>query len=162
MSMSDRPNTQPTTPARPAGVDGDGLDAYPTYRDGGTSPHVATATRPTDSNLPRSRRTFGLPLLIGIIAFALVILVGVIGGGMNMFASSDEAEPEDGAAAPVAGAPAAADAPAFGETPEAPGTLDRDVEVQTQTGPGEVEATPGAIDSPGGDVTEPVGEAPAQ
>ena len=27
-----------------AGVEGDGLDAYPTYRDGRTSPHTATAT----------------------------------------------------------------------------------------------------------------------
>ena len=160
MSTSDRPTTPPSS--RPAGVEGDGLDAYPTYRDGRTSPHTATATKPTDSDLPRSRRTFGLPLLIGVLAFALVLIIAIIGGGMNMFASSDDAAPEDGAAAPVAGEPPASAAPAMGEAPEAAGTLDRDVEVDAQTSPGEVEATPGAIDSPGGDVTDPVGEAPAQ
>ena len=160
MSTSDRQATPTST--RPAGVEGDGLDAYPTYRDAGTSPHVATANRPTDSNLPRSRRTFGLPLLLGILAFALLLIIAVIGGGMNMFATSDEAASGDGAAAPVAGGNPGSSAPAMGETPEAPGTLDRDVEVDTQTSPGEVEATPGAIDAPGGEITEPVGEAPAQ
>ncbi len=162
MSMSERPSPPSAPPGRPAGAEGDGLDAYPTYRDGATTPHSATNTRPTDSDLPRSRRTFGLPLLIGILAFAAVLIIAVIGGGMNMFATSDEAEPESGAAAPVAGAPAAGGTTAQGEAPEAPGTLDRDVEVDTRTSPGEVEATPGAIDAPGGQVTEPVGEAPAQ
>ncbi len=160
MSTSDR-QTTPTS-SRPAGVEGDGLDSYPTYRDAGTSPHTATSTRPTDTNLPRSRRTTSWPLLIGLIAFALVIVIYLVTGGVNMFASSDEAASGDGAAAPVAGGTPASSAPAMGETPEAPGTLDRDVEADTRTSPGEVEATPGPIDSPGGEVTEPVGEAPAQ
>ena len=159
-------DTRPTDPnvsnSRPAGVDGDGLDAYPTYRDARSTSHAPTGQKPTDTNLPRSRRTFGLPMLLGLLAFALVIVIYLIAGGINMFATSEEAASGDGTAAPVAGAPAASDTPAFGEQAEAPGTLDQDVDAGGQTSPGEVEATPGAIDSPGGDITEPVGEAPAQ
>lgn len=162
MATDTRPTDQTAANARPAGVEGDGLDSYPTYHDGRSTPHTATNTRPTDTNLPRSRRTFGLPFLIGILAFAAVIVIYLITGGINMFATSEEAEPEDAASAPVAGAPAAADMPAAGEQAEAPGTLDQDVEAGGQTSPGQVEATPGAIDSPGGEITEPVGQAPAQ
>jgi hypothetical protein len=110
----------------------------------------------------RSQRTFALPFLIGLLAFAAVIVIYLITGGINMFATSDEAAPEDASSAPVAGAPAAADMPAGGEQAETPGTLDRDVDAGSQTSPGQVEAAPGAIDSPGGELTEPVGEAPAQ
>ena len=45
------------TQRRP-GVEGDGMDTYPTYRDGPVRPHRATATKPTDVALPRSRRTY--------------------------------------------------------------------------------------------------------
>ena len=70
---SARPQTQPP------GVEGEGLDPYPTYRDGPTTPHRATATKPTDVGLPRSRRTSAVPILIGLVVFALVMLV-IVGG----------------------------------------------------------------------------------
>jgi hypothetical protein len=162
MVTDNRPTSSAGTNARPAGVEGDGLDSYPTYHDARTTPHATTNTRPTDTDLPRSRRTYGLPLFLGLLAFAAVIVIYMVMGGINMVATSEEAEPEDAAAAPVAGAPAAADTPAFGEQAEAPGTLDRDVDAGGSTSPGQVEAAPGAIDSPGGEITEPVGQAPAQ
>lgn len=164
MATPIRPTEAPLQANRPAGSDGDGLDAYPTYHDGPTTAGAAPQTRPTDTALSRSRRTYGWPLLIGLLIFALVIVIRIVWGGMNMAATSDAAlTPADGATTPVSGAPVQQGTPtAADETAESPGTLDRDVEAQSQASPGEVEATPGSVDAPGGDVTQPVREAPAQ
>ena len=51
------PDRNPRPQTQPPGVEGEGLDPYPTYRDGPTTPHRATSTKATDVNLPRSRRT---------------------------------------------------------------------------------------------------------
>jgi hypothetical protein len=139
----------------------------PTYRDGPETPHRVTATKPTDVGLPRSRRTFALPLLIGLAVFALVIVIRIVWGSMNMADTADEAlSPGQPASAPINAPAAGTVAPAAGTpAPEAPGTLDRDVEAETTTGAGEVQATPGGVDVPGGTQTEsPAGQpaAPAQ
>jgi hypothetical protein len=139
------------------------MEPYPTYRDAGTSPHTATTTKPTDVGLPRSRRTYALPILIGLAVFALVIIIRLVWGSINMAQSTDEAmSPGDPASTPAATAPATGALPDAASAPEAEGTLDRDVEPQSTAGPGEVEADPGAVDVPGGNVTEPVAPAPAQ
>jgi hypothetical protein len=153
---SERPTNEP---ARPAGAEGDGMDRYPTYRDGPETTHRVTATKPTDVGLPRSRRTFALPLLIGLAVFALVIVIRIVWGSMNMAGTADDAlSPGQPANAPInAPTAGAAGAPA----PEAAGTLDRDVEAETTTGAGEVEATPGGADVPGGAQTEPPTGQPA-
>lgn len=150
---SERPTNEPV---RPAGAEGDGMDRYPTYRDGPETPHRVTATKPTDVGLPRSRRTFALPLLIGLAVFALVIIIRVVWGSMNMAGTADEAlSPGRPASAPINAPATGAGAPAA-ETQgtEAPGTLDRDVEADSTTGAGDVEATPGGADVPGGTQTE--------
>lgn len=164
MAASERPTD---TPARPAGSEGDGMDRYPTYRDGPETPHRVTETKPTDVGLPRSRRTFATPILIGLAVFALVIVIRIVWGSMNVASTTDDAlSPGAPASPPVAASPgnAGGAAPAAAtQTPEAPGTLDRDVEAQTTTGPGETEATPGAVDVPGGAQTQsPGAPAPAQ
>jgi hypothetical protein len=140
------------------------MDQYPTYRDAGTTPHQATTTKPTDVGLPRSRRTYALPIFIGLVVFALIIVIRIVWGSINMVATTEEAmTPGDAATPPAAMAPATAGPPeAATETPEAEGTLDRDVEPQPAAGPGEVQSDPGAIDVPGGETTEPVAPAPAQ
>ena len=162
MATPIRPGNDTREPVQPAGTAGDGMDPYPTYRDPGTSAHHATASKPTDTNLPRSRRTYSLPILIGVVAFLIVVLVAVFAGGYNLFRTSDEGiTPGDGATAPI-GAEGEAEAGVGLDRPEAPGTFDRDVAVDTETGPGEVEATPGAIDVPGGDVVDTERTAPAQ
>ena len=153
---------RPSQPARPAGVEGDGMDAYPTYHDAATPPHEATTSKPTDTGLPRSRRTYALPIFIGLVVFGLVILIRIIWGSMNMAETADDAmTPGDAASPPAATAPATAEPPAT-DTPEAAGTLDRDVEPETTTGTGEVQPTPGGIDVPGGETTAPTAPAPAQ
>ena len=152
------PATGPTTGARPTEAESEGMDSYPTYRDGPVPPHVATGAKPTDTALPRSRRTYGTPMLIGLVAFALLILVVVFGGFFQTAEEADEAfTPGDPASAPASTEPAATD-PAATEPPEAsadpaaedPGTLDDDVEIQTETGPDMAPATPGEVDVPGG------------
>ena len=160
---------RPSEPhSRPAGVEGDGMDRYPTYKDAASTSQANTGTKPTDSNLPRSRRTWAVPLMIGLAVFALVLIVRIVWGGINMGSTADEAlTPGDPATPPPA---ASTPTPAGGgqgtvtgtEQPESPGSLDRDVQPQTQTSPGEVETTPGAVDVPGGDTTTPVQPAPAQ
>jgi hypothetical protein len=162
MSVND---PRPTPGAnRPAGVEGDGLEPYPTYHDSPAPSRGATGTKPTDVNLPRSRRTYSLPILIGLIVFALVIIVRIVWGSFNAGTTADEAmTPGDPAAPAAVTAPATAETPsAPTETPEDSGNLGENEQPQTQTGPGEVEAGPGAIDVPGGATTEPVQPAPAQ
>lgn len=158
MATPERPTSQPI---QPAGTEGDGMESYPTYRDAATTPHKATATKPTDIGLPRSRRTYALPIFIGLAVFALIIVIRILWGSMNMVATTEDAmTPGDPASPPAAAAPAATEPPVT-ETvaPEAEGTLDRDVEAQSPTGPGEVEAEPGAVDVPGGETTAPVAPA---
>jgi len=152
------PERSSTPPAQPAGVEGDGLDSYPTYHDARTPPHRATTTKPTDVGLPRSRRSYSLPIFIALVVFGLVILVRVVWGSLNMAGSADEAMSSGDAATPPAASAPAQPAGTTGQAPEAAGTLDRDVQPQTTTGPAEVEATPGAVDVPGGAATP----APAQ
>src|SRR3712207_6613500 len=149
MAPSDHRPSEPGS--RPAGAEGDGMDRYPTYRDAGTSPHVATATKPTDTALPRSRRTYAWPLLIGLAVFALVLIIRIVWGGLNVASTAGEgtggggpAAPPPAATAPAGAAPAGEGAAVTGtEQPETPGSLDRDVQPQTQSSPGEVESTPG-------------------
>jgi hypothetical protein len=136
--------------AEPEGVAAEGMESYPTYRDGPVSPHVATTTKPTDVGLPRSERTNQTPILIGLVAFVLVV-VGLIAWATLRTASTPE-----------------------GLTPpETPSTLDsatspdsgsvRDAtEPAAEAGPGDVEAVPGSVDVPGGDATTPVAPEPAQ
>lgn len=152
------PERATETTARPAGVEGDGMEAYPTYRDGATIPHQATGTKPTDVNLPRSRRTYALPVLIGLLVFAAVIVIRIVWGSVNMASTADDAlTPGDPASPPAAAAPA--NAPAASTA--APLPLD-DEQPDATTGPGEVEPMPGAIDVPGGETTTRAGEVPAQ
>jgi hypothetical protein len=139
------------------------MDRYPTYRDGPVTPHAASADKPTDTNLPRSRRTSGLPILIGVVLFGIVVALYLFTGLFNTARTTDDALTPGDAAAPAASTPAT-DAPATAGTdvPEGEGALDADAQAQPATGPGEVEADPGGIDVPGGDITTPVQEAPAQ
>lgn len=161
MATFDRP--PPNRDAQPAGVEGDGMDPYPTYRDGPTTPHRATATKPTDVGLPRSRRTYGLPIFIGLVVFALVIVIRLLWGGINTSAPSGDAMTPAEPTAPTATAPASPQTPTSEtDAPEAAGALDADVQPQTSAGPGEVEEVPGPADVPGGETTTPVEPAPAQ
>ncbi len=154
------PQRRPTDEGVPPAA-AEGMDPYPTYRDGPVSPHDATASKPTDVGLPRSRRTSASPMLIGLIAFALIVLAYLLWAAMQMTGSTDEAMTPGEAATPAATAPAEAEAPAAaGDAPEAQGRLDRDVEADAAAGPGEVGPEPGAADVPGGDAAEPVEPAP--
>jgi hypothetical protein len=140
------------------------MDPYPTYRDGAVPPHVASGTKPTDTNLPLRRRTSAWPMLIGLALIAAAVIAYLLLGGINTVRTTDEAMTPGGPAAP---ADPAATAP--GDAQSAPtdssnagAVLERNEEAQTQTGPGEVEVTPGAVDVPGGETTTPVQTAPAQ
>jgi hypothetical protein len=140
------------------------MDPYPTYRDGPVPPHVATASKPTDVRLPPSRRTYALPILIGLIIFGLVILIRLVWGGVQLIESSDEAMTPGDASTPAVTAPVdAGSSAATGDAPEAEGTLDRDVQADTGgAGPQEVGAEPGAVDVPGGATTTPAEPAAQQ
>ncbi len=154
MANIDRTPSSPTV--QPAGVEGEGLDPYPTYRDGPITPHAATVEKPTDVGLPRSRRTSGLPMLLGLAAIALVFIVMyVLWGGMNLVRSTDEAAVPGGPASPPA---STATAPAT-DSPAATGSLGQG-EAPAASGPGTVEPTPGPIDVPGGETTTPATTTP--
>lgn len=145
------PVHKPAPERQPPGVAGEGLDPYPTYRDGPVPPHHATATKPTDTSLPRSRRTYALPILLALIVFALVIVGRLLWQGVETVDADAPLAVENPAT------------PATQETavPEAQGNLDQDVEAETETGPGEVTPEPGPVDVPGGETTTPANE-PAQ
>jgi hypothetical protein len=146
-------------PRQPDGVEGEGMDPYPTYRDGPTTPHRATTSKPTDVGLPIGRRTYALPILIGLAVFALVIIARVLWGGFQMAESTDEAmNPGDAPAVSAPAAPAASET-GEGSLPESEGSLDEDVQLDTTTGPAAVGAEPGPVDVPGGGAG--AGEAPA-
>lgn len=160
-------NPRPTDrTVQPTGAAGDGMDPYPTYRDGAVPPHVASGTKPTDSNLPLRRRTHAWPMLVGLALIAAVVIGYLVMGGVNTVGTTDEAMSPGGPAATVPAADATAPA---GDAQTAPtdssgagGVLERNEEAQTQTGPGAVEATPSVTDVPGGETTTPVQTAPSQ
>ena len=140
-----------TGPVQPAGAEGDGLDSYPTYRDGPVPPHVATVSKPTDTNLPLRRRTFAWPMLLALALIAAAIIAYLLLGGINAVRTTDDAMSPGGPATEVAPAPAGAAADGASVPAASSGT-----------GPGEVEATPGAVDVPGGETTTPVQTTPPQ
>ena len=160
-------NPRPTdSTVQPAGSAGDGMDAYPTYRDGAVPPHLASGTKPTDSNLPLRRRTHAWPMLIGLALIAAVVIAYLLMGGLNTVRTTDDAMSPGGPAATLPAADATAPA---GDAQTAPtdssgagGVLERNDGAQTQTGPGQVEVTPSATDVPGGETTTPVQTAPSQ
>jgi hypothetical protein len=138
---------------QPDGIAGEGMDSYPTYRDGPTTPHRATGTKATDVELPVARRTYALPILIGLAVFALVIVARILWGAFNMAESMDEAmTPGD---APAAVAPAEPADAAAGAAPQNEGALDQDVGADTATGPAAIGAAPGSVDVPGGAMQAP-------
>jgi hypothetical protein len=138
------------------------LDSYPTYHDGRGTSHLGSGTKPTDAALPRGRRTFGTPMMIGLIAFALVIVAYLVMGGMELTRTTDQAlTPGDGAT-PTQSATTGASDNMGTDVPENDNAQDSDGQAQPATGPGTVEAAPGGIDVPGGSTTTPVTPAPAQ
>lgn len=153
------PQRRPTDEGVPPAA-AEGMDPYPTYRDGPISPHHATASKPTDVGLPQSSRTYAMPMIIGLAVFALVIVIYLVWGSMQVSRTADDAMTPGDAATPAATAPAPAEAPEA--STDAAGTLDEDVRVETGAGPGEVEAEPGPVDVPGGATTTPVDPAPQQ
>jgi hypothetical protein len=146
---------------QPPGVQGEGLDPYPTYRDGPQTPHRATGTKPTDVSLPKSQRTYWLPMFLALIVFALVVLVRLIWGGAEVASTSDGSVDAAGSGTPAIEAPADAPASSAVTNPETEGSFDEDIRPDTQTGPGDVGEAPGPVDVPGGaTTTDPA--APAQ
>lgn len=141
---------------RPAGASGDGMDAYPTYRDGPTTPHRAGSGKPTDVGLPRSRRTYATPILIGLVVFAAVIIVRLVWGGFQLASTTDEAMTPGGPAASTTPATSPASSSTSDAASGQAGTLNRDAEPAQQAGPGQVGAEPNAADVPGGATTTPV------
>ena len=119
----------------PPGPAGEGQEDYPTYHD-----------RPGDAPAPveeRKRRgTPWVPIFIGVVIFAIVLIVRLVWSGAETIESAGEA-PDTSPATELS-------------EPAGEMSLDRDVEIETETGPGTVGDEPGAIDVPGGDVTEPV------
>jgi hypothetical protein len=143
-----RPAHRHIAESQPPGVDGEGLDPYPTYRDGPNLPHTTTDTKPTDVGLPASRRTSALPMLIGLIAFAIIIIGFILWTSLQTVSTSPEG------LAPPESTP----------TSKAVSTTDegqiRDVQPDAETGSGEVDEAPAPADVPGGEAATPV--APVQ
>ena len=106
--MSDRPTEGSTTrPIPPEGADGDGLEDYPTYHDRPGETRPVGGTKPTDSNLPESRKTYSFPIMIGLAVFAAVIIIRIVWGMVNVADTTDAAmTPGDAATPPAASAPA--------------------------------------------------------
>ena len=78
-------------PPQPPGTAAEGMDPYPTYRDGPIPAHTATTTKPTDVDLPRAKRTYAVPIFIGLVIFALIILARVFWSGINTARTTEEA-----------------------------------------------------------------------
>ena len=157
------PVRKPAPDRQPPGVAGEGLDPYPTYRDGPVPPHHATATKATDVGLPRSRRTYALPILLALAVFALVIVGRLLWQATETVDAGAPLAVENPATPATTSEPSETDknAEAATDAAEPQGSLDQDVEAATDTGPGEVTPEPGAIDVPGGDTTTPANEPPA-
>ena len=100
-----------------SGVEGDGMDPYPTYRDGGhaASGDRAEADRRRASPLAADLR---VPILIGLAVFALIIVIRIVWGGINMAASTDGAlTPGEPVSPPAATAPTTQETPPPTATP---------------------------------------------
>ena len=149
--MSDR-NPRPSVLDPMSAADAEGHDSYPTYQDGPGSHRASKSQKPTDVKLAQSKRTYGLPMLIGLLVSAVVIIAGIVFGGINLASISDSAlTPGTPAATNTSTAGATSGAPLQGENLKAqPGV---------GSGPGTVGASPGEIDVPGGATTSP---APSQ
>jgi hypothetical protein len=135
----------PNQPERqPPGVEGEGLDPYPTYRDGPSSPHAATTGKPTDTGLPISRRTRPGPIVIALLIFALLVIFYLVWGSLKMSSGGEVV-------------PSLPDTPATSleSSEEQPGSPDENMQMETETGPGEVTGEPGPVDVPGGATTSP-------
>lgn len=133
-------NTHRTDPdAGP--VETEGQEAYPTYHDRPDSAGTVGGMRPTDATLPPSRRTYGTPMLLGVLAFAVLLVAIIAIASMNMASVSDEtASPtETSIGEPMTG------------TGAAPGSLDRDVGATVAPPSGAVSEAPSGADVPGGD-----------
>ncbi len=141
---------RPAPEIQPSGVEGEGLDPYPTYRDGPGLPHDPTSTKPTDVGLPQAGRTSSIPMLIGLIVFALAIIGLIVWASVRTGTTSDEGltPPES---PPATEAAATSDEGAM-----------REPQPGAQTGPGEVGEAPGPADVPGGGAAAPVAPEPAQ
>jgi hypothetical protein len=146
-------NSSPLAP--PEGVRGEGMDPYPTYRDGPAErgePRSGTGTKPTDVNLPRSRRTSGAPLFIGVIIFAVVIVIYLLMGGYNMLRTTKGAMTPGQPAAPTT---ASTTAPSSSAASGSSGAIGGGSSQAQSTGPSATPVTPGAVDVPGGGATAP-------
>lgn len=121
-------------------VETEGQEAYPTYHDRPDSVGSIAGTRPTDAALPPSRRTFGSPMLLGVLAFVAVLVVIVAIATINLVrVPTDAAAPtETSIGEPVT------------SVEGAQGSFDSDTggaAASPQTG--SAPATPSAIDVPG-------------
>jgi hypothetical protein len=96
----------PTKQAVRPGPEDDGMDPYPTYRDGPVTPHRATADKPTDVGLPQTKRSFGFPIFIGLVIFAAAIVAGFVWGGLSRSESPDGQSALSHPETPAATAPA--------------------------------------------------------
>lgn len=132
--MSDPTHRPPVSPR----VAEEGQDEYPTYHD-----------RPGDPPPPPPgrRRSSWMPIFVAVTLFAALLVAIVLWGSLK---TADTA----------ADAPSATEESAAGAADTTEPGLDRDVQIETSTGPGSVPSEPGAIDVPGGSLTQPdAGEA---
>lgn len=143
----------PNAAAQPEKLEGDGQDAYPTYRDGPASSHAETTHKPTDIDLPKSERTYASPMLIGLIAFAVVIVISIVWGALNL--ASTDAPSSTGETAP-----SAQTAPADGSAGPLLQSEGAETATEAGAGPGEPAPAPGAADVPGGATTDPAPKTP--
>jgi hypothetical protein len=115
--------------------EGEGEEAnpspYPTYRDGPVPPHRATATKPTDVELPIGRRTYSWPALIAV-AIALIIGIGLVVWGIERVGSGN---------APPLGAEGPSESAGTGQAVEELGAPEASPAATPE---------PGAVDVPGG------------
>ena len=138
-------NTQRTDPDFTP-VEKEGQEAYPTYHDRPDSAGTVGGMRPTDATLPPSKRTYGTPMLIGVMAFAVVLVAIIAIAGLNMASSPDDtASPtETSIGEPMT------------SVQGAEGSLDSDAPEQPGTPPsGAVSETPSGVDVPGSGQTPP-------
>ena len=142
-------NTHRTDPDF-APVEKEGQEAYPTYHDRPDSAGTVGGMRPTDATLPASRRTYGTPMLLGVMAFAVILVAIIAIAGMNMANSpGDTASPtETSIGEPMT------------SVQGAEGSLDSDAPAAGTPPSGAVSETPSAADVPGGG--QPAEPAPGQ
>ena len=121
-------------------VETEGQEAYPTYHDRPDSVGTPVGTRPTDANLPQSRRTVGSPMLLGILAFAAALIVIIAIATINLVKMpADSAAPtETSIGAPMTSIDGAT------------GSFDSDTGSTASPPAGSPPPTPSAVDVPGG------------